>query len=108
MLPVVKTIKVLGKYGGIDMIKAKPPVGRKKKPKVTVLHTEPKGMKLGDLDSVKKGSVDLVDGIVLVATGFLRLLGFALSTVIDGMKWIFQDGKKKPPERFVMVGRRKR
>jgi len=89
------------------MVIAKPPVGRRKKPKVKVLNTEPKGMKLGDFDSVKKGSVDLIDGLVLVASGFARLIGFSISTMIDGMKWMFKEEKKKP-ERFIMVGRKNR
>ncbi len=45
--------------------------------------------KLGDVENLKTGTVNLVDGMILLFTGFFRLLGFSLSVLVDGIKWIF-------------------
>lgn len=56
--------------------------------------------KAGDFENV-------VDGSVLIATGLVKLLGFAISTLIDGVKWIFEKEPKKP-DKFVHISAKKR
>jgi len=74
------------------MYKSKP----KRKKVQSRLPGKPKAQKreLGDFENVKEGSVEAIDGVVLFLKGFFKLLGFAISTMIDGIKWMFDKGDK--------------
>lgn len=51
-------------------------------------------MRLNDLESVKKGAVDCVDGVVLLASGMFRLVAFSVLTAWEGLR-VLLFGKRK-------------
>ena len=57
--------------------------------------TAPKGMKLSDFDSVQHGLMQAIDGIILLASGFFRILAFAVLIVVDGLKTLWKGKEKK-------------
>jgi len=65
---------------------------QKRKPKQE--KTEKKSEGLGDIKNVTEGSVNLVEGCILVVRGMFKLLGFSLAMCVDGIKWIFDKDDK--------------
>lgn len=79
--------------------KAKPRVIKPRAKRRPKLKPEVQNREAGDFENVKEGTVHVIDGIILFVKGMFKLLSFAMSTLIDGLKWIFDKDEKPKKKR---------